>query len=68
DVRVRLATRAPTRDAVDAALAEFAAIAAFGPAGAGGVRQSAHPERRVSIAAIPAALTTARASLLEADA
>lgn len=68
DVRVRMATRAPTRDAVDAALAEFAAIAAFGPAGAGGVRQSAHPERRVSIAAIPAALTTARASLLEADA
>ncbi len=68
DVRLRLAVRAPARDAVDAALAEFAALAAFGPAGAGGVRQSAHPERRVSAARIPRALASPRVSLLAADA
>lgn len=68
DVRLRLAVRAPARDDVEAALAEFAALASFGPAGAGGVRQSVHPERRVSIAQIPRALAVARASLLAADA
>jgi hypothetical protein len=67
DVRLRLAVRAETRADVDAALAEFAALAAFGPAGAGGVRQAAHPERRVSTARIPRGLAPLRASLLAAE-
>jgi hypothetical protein len=64
---LRLAVRAETRPDVDAALAEFAALAAFGPAGAGGVRQAVHPERRVSIARIPRGLAPMRASLLAAE-
>jgi hypothetical protein len=67
DVRLRLAVRGTARADVEAALAEFAALAAFGPAGAGGVRQSAHPERRVSTAQVPRALAGARISLLAAD-
>ncbi|MCM0019080.1 MAG: DUF1446 domain-containing protein [Tagaea sp.] len=67
DVRLRLAVRGPARADVEAALAEFAGLATFGPAGAGGVRQSAHPERRVSTTVVPHALAGPRTSLLEAD-
>jgi hypothetical protein len=68
DARLRLAVRATARADIDAALGEFIALATFGPAGAGGVRQSAHPERRVSAARIPRALASPRAALLESDA
>jgi hypothetical protein len=68
DVRLRLAVRGPARPDVEAALAEFVALAAFGPAGAGGVRQSVHPERRVSSAQILRAIAGARITLLATDA
>jgi hypothetical protein len=55
DVRLRLAVRTTTRAAAFGALAEFGALQAFGPAGAGGLRTTIQPERRVCEARIPKA-------------
>ncbi|MBI3504920.1 MAG: acyclic terpene utilization AtuA family protein [Proteobacteria bacterium] len=53
DARIRMAARTATRAAADGAVAEFAALVAFGPAGAGGLCASVVPERRASVARIP---------------
>lgn len=68
DVRLRLALRAAAKETVEAALAEFASLSGFGPAGAGGVRLAIHPERRVSAAKIPAHYVRPRVGLLEGEA
>ncbi|MBL8833200.1 MAG: acyclic terpene utilization AtuA family protein [Rhodospirillales bacterium] len=56
DVRLRMAVRTAARAAADGAVAEFAAVASFGPAGAGGFRAAVAPERRLCEARIPKAL------------
>ncbi len=55
DVRLRMAVRTVARAAADGALAEFASLASFGSAGAGGLRTSVAPERRLCEARIPKA-------------
>jgi hypothetical protein len=55
DVRLRLAVRSTTRAAALGALAEFGALQGFGPAGAGGLRTTIRPERRICDARIPKA-------------
>ncbi len=62
DVRLRMAVRTAARAAGEAALAEFAALAAFGPAGAGGFTSRLAPERRTSVARFPRAYVSWRAS------
>ncbi len=67
DARVRMAVRAATRTTAEAAIAEFASLVAFGPAGAGGLRTSILPERRLSVARIPKAYVPWSATQMAAE-
>jgi|GEM_PF-6786015 len=62
DVRVRLAVRGQTPAQIHAALREFRAMAAFGPAGAALLRTTQTRERRLANAQVPKNLVSVRAT------
>jgi hypothetical protein len=67
DVRLRMAARTASRASGEAALAEFVALASFGPASAGGFTTRLSPERRASVAHFPRAYVNWRATASAAD-
>lgn len=62
DVRVRLAVRGQTPAHIHAALHEFQAMVAFGPAGAALLRTMQGRERRIANAQVPKSLVSVRAT------